>query len=355
MSAVARHTLRCLDCGAHSNPSLRLSCPNCGGLWEIEYQRLPPGDIRLPATPLPLGEGSTPTIAFDWAAARSVRLDLKLEFLSPTGSFKDRGASLLIGAAWGFGVSEFVEDSSGNAGAALAAYGAAARMKAHIFLPADAASAKFAQIEAVGATPHPVAGPRSAATEAAEAFAREQGLPFLSHNRNPYFSEGMKPAAAEIVAYGLPDSIVLPVGNGSLLIGLHRGFEELRQIGTIERIPRLHAIQASAVSPLAAAYRNHAAPPPGATIAEGIAVSEPPRLAQMLSAIRETDGSATAVSELEITNAHREIGQRGLYVEPTSAVPFAALPRLVERGLIGEGERVLIPVTGSGLKSPQIR
>lgn len=351
MSAIARHTLRCLDCSANSNPSLSLSCPSCGGLWEIEYHRLPPGEIRLSATPLPLGEGDTPTIAFDWEPARTIRLDLKLEFLAPTGSFKDRGAAMLIGAAWGFGTSEFVEDSSGNAGAALAAYGAAARMRAHIFLPADAAPAKFAQIEAVGATAHPVEGPRSAATEAAEAFAQKQGLPFLSHNRSPYFSEGMKPAAAEIANHGLPDSIVLPVGNGSLLIGLHRGFEELRQIGTIERIPKLHAVQATAVSPLAAAFRNHEPPPIGKTIAEGIAVAEPPRMAQMLAAIRETRGTATAVSELEIASAHREIGRRGLYVEPTSAVPFAALSRLIERGMIGEGERVLIPVTGSGLKS----
>lgn len=354
MSAVARHALRCLDCPVRSNPSLALSCPTCDGLWEIEYQRLPPGDIRVPTTALPLGEGETPTIAFDWEAARSLRLDLKLEFLSPTGSFKDRGASMLIGAAWGFGISEFVEDSSGNAGAALAAYGAAARMRAHIFLPAGAAPAKFAQIEAVGATAHPIEGPRSAATEAAEAYAREQGLPFLSHNRSPYFSEGMKPAAAEIAAHGLPDSIVLPVGNGSLLIGLHQGFDELRQIGTIDRIPKLHAVQATAVSPLAAAFRNHEPPPVAETIAEGIAVAEPPRLKQMLSAVRETGGTATSVAELEIANAHRDIGRRGLYIEPTSAVPFAALSRLVARGMIAEGERVLIPVTGSGLKSAPI-
>ena len=300
MSVVARHTLRCFDCGAHANPSLRLSCPNCGGLWEIEYHRLPPGDIRLPATPLPLGEGETPTIAFDWADARSVRLDLKLEFLAPSGSFKDRGAALLIGAAWGFGVSEFVEDSSGNAGAALAAYGAAARMRAHIFLPADAAPAKFAQIEAVGATPHPIDGPRSAAAEAAEAFARERALPFLSHNRSPYFSEGMKPAAAEIASYGLPDSILLPVGNGSLLLGLQRGFDELRQIGTIDRIPRLHAVQATAVSPLAAAFRDHDTPPITETIAAGIAVSDPPRLKQMLNAVRDSEGTATALSLIHI-------------------------------------------------------
>jgi len=332
-----------------------LACAECGGLFEVAYPRLPEGGLRLPLTPLPLGQGGTPTISFDWPDARRLRLELKLEYLSPTGSFKDRGAAMLISAAWSGGASAFVEDSSGNAGAALAAYGAAAQMSAEIFVPVDAPQSKQAQITAVGANIHTVDGDREAVAQAAEQYSREQGIPYLSHNRSPYFSEGMKPAAEEIVEHGLSDAIVLPVGNGSLLIGLHRGFEELVQLGRIERMPRLFAIQAMNVSPLASAFRNHEQPEPAPTVADGIAVSQPPRLAQMLAAVRESGGAAAVVSEAEIESAWSTIARRGLYIEPTSAVPLAALRRLTERGMLADDERVLAPLTGSGLKSPPIR
>ena len=352
---VVRHHLRCLDCGTETPTSLELSCRECGGLFEVDYPRLPEGDIRLPLAALPLGQGGTPTISFDWPEARRLRLELKLEYLAPTGSFKDRGAAMLIGAAWSAGATAFVEDSSGNAGAALAAYAAAARISAEIFVPANAPQAKQSQITAVGGNIHTVDGDREAVASAAEQYAEEQGIPYLSHNRSPYFSEGMKPAAEEIAKHGLPDAIVLPVGNGSLLIGLHRGFTELIQLNQIKRMPRLYAIQAMNVSPLASAWRNHEPRAAEPTIADGIAVSKPPRIAQMLDALRESGGAAGVVSEMEIESAKQTILQRGLFVEPTSAVPLAALRRLVERGMIAEDERVLIPLTGSGLKSSPIR
>ena len=352
---VVRHHLRCLDCEALAPASLDLACERCGGLYEIDYPRLAEGGIRLPLTALPLGQGNTPTISFDWPDALRLRLELKLEFLSPTGSFKDRGAAMLVSAAWSGGASAFVEDSSGNAGAALAAYAAAARMSAEIFVPTDAPETKKAQISAVGGKIHAIDGDREAVAQAAEHYAQEQGIPYLSHNRSPYFSEGMKSAAEEIADHGLPDAIVLPVGNGSLLIGLHRGFRELVQLERIERMPRLYAIQATNVSPLASAFRNHEPQDPEPTMADGIAVAKPPRLAQMLDAVRESGGAAGVVSELEIDLARTTIAQRGLFVEPTSAVPLAALRRLMERGMLAEDERVLVPLTGSGLKSPPIR
>ncbi|MYF21558.1 MAG: pyridoxal-phosphate dependent enzyme [Chloroflexi bacterium] len=352
---VVRHHFRCLDCGAETAASLELACGACGGLFEIAYPRLPEGGLRLPLTPLPLGQGGTPTISFDWPDARRLGVELKLEFLSPTGSFKDRGAATLISAAWSGGATAFVEDSSGNAGASLAAYGAAAQMSAEVFVPADAPQVKQAQITAVGGRLHPIDGDREAVAAAAAQYAREQGIPYLSHNRSPYFSEGMKPAAEEIAEHGLPDAIVLPVGNGSLLIGLHRGFQELVRLGRIERMPRLYAIQAMHVSPLVSALRKHEPREPSPTVADGIAVSQPPRLAQMLAAVRESGGAAAVVSEAEITSAWTTIARRGLYVEPTSAVPLAALRRLVERGMLTDDERVLVPLTGSGLKSPPIR
>ena len=352
---VVRHHLRCLDCPAEAPASLELACESCGGLFEIAYPRLPEGGLRQPLVELPLGQGNTPTIDFDWPDARRLRLELKLEFLSPTGSFKDRGAAMLIAAAWNAGATTFVEDSSGNAGAALAAYAAAARIQAEIFVPADAPAVKMAQITAVGANIHAVDGDRAAVAATAEHFAAERGIPYLSHNRSPYFSEGMKSAAAEIAEHGLPDAIVLPVGNGSLLIGLYRGFQELIQLEQIGRLPRLYAVQSMSVSPLAAAVRGHDAPEPRPTIADGIAVSRPPRLAQMLDAVRESGGAAAVVSEQEIASAQQSMAERGMLIEPTSAVPLAALRRFVERGMLADGERVLVPLTGSGLKNPPIR
>lgn len=348
---VVRHHLRCLDCETEAPASLELSCAQCGGLFEIGYPRLPEAGIRLPLNALPLGQGETPTISFDWPDARRLRLELKLEYLSPSGSFKDRGAAMLIAAAWSAGATAFVEDSSGNAGAALAAYGAAARISAEIFVPAAAPQAKQAQITAVGGKIHAVDGDREAVASAAQQYAQERSVPYLSHNRSPYFSEGMKPAAEEILAHGLPDAIVLPVGNGSLLIGLYRGFQELLALNQIERMPRLYAIQAMNVSPLASGWRNHEASAVQPTIADGIAVAKPPRQAQMLEAVRESGGAAAAVTEEEISAAHHVISRRGLYVEPTSAAPLAALRRLLKGGMLAEDERVLVPLTGSGLKS----
>ena len=348
---VVRHHLHCLDCGAEAVASLELACASCGGLFEVDYPRLPEGGIRLPFEPLPLGQGATPTISFDWPDARRLRLELKLEFLSPTGSFKDRGAAMLVAAAWSGGAAAFVEDSSGNAGAALAAYGAAAQMPAEIFVPSAAPAGKLSQIQAVGAQVHPIDGDREAVALAAQDFAVERNIPYLSHNRSPYFLEGMKLAAVEIVSHGAPDAIVLPVGNGSLLIGLFRGFRELIALGEIERMPRLYAVQATHVSPVAAAWRGHEPSPPQTTRADGIAVFRPPRMAQMLEALRESGGGATAVSELEIGSAHQAIAERGLFVEPTSAAPLAALQRLVERSQLADDERVLVPLTGSGLKA----
>ena len=348
---VVRHHLRCLECDVESPASLNLACDECGGLFEVAYPRLPEGGLRLPFHPLPLGQGDTPTISFDWPDARRLRLELKLEFLSPTGSFKDRGAAMLVAAAWSGGTTGFVEDSSGNAGAALAAYGAAAQMSAEIFVPSSAPSGKLAQIRAVGGQVHAIAGDREAVAAVAAQFAEERDIPYLSHNRSPYFSEGIKPVAEEIAEHGLPDAIVLPVGNGSLLIGLYRGFRELIELGRIARMPRLYAIQAEPVSPLVAAWRDQSPSEAGTTIADGIAVSKPPRLAQMLEAIRGSGGSAAVVSEAEITAAHELIAKRGLYVEPTSAVALAALPYLVERTQLAADERVLVPLTGSGLKA----
>ena len=346
---MSRHRLRCLRCEATCGPTLELHCGECGGLFRVEYDDPPSAEgPRVSWEAVTLGEGDTPLVRVEleggfWA---------KLEFRAPTGSFKDRGAAILIGAARQFGVREFVEDSSGNAGAALAAYGSSVGMRAHIFLPDDAPRAKLAKIERWG-VPHPVPGPRADASEAAQRFAAERGLRFLSHNLSPYFAEGMKAVAWELIERldAPPDHIVLPVGNGSLLLGLQRGFEELLAIGRLDRLPRLHAAQSESVEPLVAAVNGRATRPAMATVADGIAVASPPRLDEMVAAIRTSGGTATAVPEAAILDAQRELAQHDLACEPTSAVPLVALNHLRERGVIAPGEAVVVPLTGVPLRS----
>jgi threonine synthase len=302
-----------------------------------------------------LGEGHTPLVGLNKTAQLLGlgRLWAKLELQSPTGSFKDRGSAVLASAAIEAGVTEFVEDSSGNAGASIAAYAAAAGLKAHVFVPASAARGKLDQISVFGAVLHPVEGPRQAATDAARKFAWDRALPYMSHNLSPYFSEGMKSFAYEIArsaAAGV-GHVIIPVGNGSLLVGAFRGFEELALASEPGSPPRLHAVQAMGVQPIALALAGAPARDPAPTIATGIAVSRPPRLKQVVDAVRVTGGSGVAVGDGTILAWQRRLAAtEGIFCEATSAAALAGLEALIDRGDIGRGAEVLVPMTGSGLK-----
>jgi threonine synthase len=280
----------------------------------------------------------------------------KLESQSPTASFKDRGATVLVSMLKEAGVREVVEDSSGNAGAAIAAYAARAGIAAHIFAPATAPQAKVQQIRIYGARTHLVDGPRDAATAAAISYVAEHSSCYASHNLSPYFLEGTKTFAYEVadpLIGGLPDHVVIPVGNGSLLIGMWKGFLELRAGGRISQTPRLHGIQAEGIQPIVAAYLGEewSAQPGVTTVAGGIAVAEPPRREQAARAMRNTGGMALAVADDDVLRWQRLLAaEEGVYAEPTSAAAFAGLEQLVLRGHILPGESVLVPVTGSGLK-----
>jgi threonine synthase len=306
-----------------------------------------------------LGEGDTPLVSLGRTAEELGLGSIwaKLEFMAPTGSFKDRGSAVLTTMGCELDVTEFVEDSSGNAGASLSAYAAAAGIEAHVFAPASAASGKLDQIQIFGASLHKIEGPRQAATDAAEAFVADRKLIYMSHNLSPYFSEGMKAVSYELVDV-LGDElehVVLPVGNGSLLIGMVRGYQELLEAGVVERIPKFHAAQAHAVRPVVAALNgedwSHDDIQP--TRASGIAVSKPPRLAEMVEAIQSTNGTGVSVSEDPlIIWQQRLASSEGIFAEITSAVAFAGLEKLIDTGTIERGATVCIPITGSGLKEP---
>ena len=305
-----------------------------------------------------LGEGNTPSVILNTIGAHlpSGRLYAKLEFLNPTGSFKDRGTTTMLSVAKEHGVTELVEDSSGNAGASVSAYAARAGIKSHIFVPADAPEAKLSQIRAYGTEIHAIQGPRAAVTEAAIAYAQEHGLVYASHVLSPYFVEGTKVFAYEVAEQfsdAMPAHVVLPVGNGSLLIGAFNGFNELQKAGKIEQIPRLHCVQSRNVMPLVAAFNGQDWNPEAATktVAGGISIAAPSRQWQILQILQLTSGSAVAVKESSILNMQRDLAEKeGIFAEPTAAAAFAGLEILAAQNVIQEGEDVLVPVTAFGLK-----
>jgi threonine synthase len=364
--------LRCQACGAEHDPSLPIwACP-CGGLldvampahfpWVAMRQR-PAGLWRyLEALPLPaaaqpvsLGEMRTPLLPVE---DRASRLHLKLDFLFPTGSFKDRGAAVMLTQIRHLDVSHVVEDSSGNAGAAVAAYAAAAGIRASIYVPASASPAKTAQIALYGARLVPIPGPREAATEAVQ---QETGRSYYaSHVWNPFFLEGVKTVAFEIweqLDQQAPDWVITPVGHGTMLLGLYNGFDYLLRAGMIQRLPRIVGVQAAAVAPLAAVMAQQVDHLPEVvardTLADGIAITRPLRWQQILSAMRATDGQIVTVAEHEIKQAVLAWARRGILMEPTSATALAAYTTLSGTHEFGASDVVVVPVTGSGVKSAQ--
>ena len=354
---------KCTNCGRLPPPDFRgWKCPVCGGLLDlaapavVDTQKIDTSErgiwryrhtFPLPADaePVRLGEGGTPLVSAE-VGGRTVHF--KLEYLNPTGSFKDRGMAVMLTALKAMGVREAIEDSSGNAGASFAGYAAWAGVAARIFVPAAASGPKRAQIAAYGAEVVPVDGPRSKAAEAALAAA-ERGAYYASHIYNPIGLAGLATAAYEIWEQlgHAPESIVLPVGHGTLLIGLHRGFKALQAAGLTDRLPRLVGVQAMACAPIWAvqAYGRDALGwvTEGETVAEGIRVVQPIRGDAVLAAIGESGGTLLAVDDPATLTGRDALARMGLYVEATSAVVWEALKQV-------PGE-VVVMLTGNGLKS----
>lgn len=320
---------------------------------QIDTQTLSPFRYRAimglgQVEPFSLGEGFSPLLSIEVAGDR---FWVKLEYLSPTASYKDRGAVVLVSMLRALGVTEVIDDSSGNAGASLAAYAAAAKMTARLFIPQDASLAKRRQIEVFGAKLVLVPGERQAATEAAIA-ASTQSV-YASHAWSPISLLGQMSFGWELWEQmpQLPDAILFPVGQGGLLLGAFFAFCALRDAGLIARLPRLYAVQPEAYSSVVRAWRKEGQGAPGEarlTAAEGLRVKTPVRLAELMRALEESEGGAFSVSEEEIVSAREALCQRGLFVEPTSAVPVAALQKV--RALLGPEARLLVPLTGSGIK-----
>ena len=314
------------------------------------------------ATPtVSLGEGGTPLVR-----SRSIgdslgcrELYFKLEGCNPTGSFKDRGNAVQVSVLKDVGITEIADPTGGNAGHSFAAYCARAGIKFHGFANKDGLSqSKIQAIMLHGTNMHWVANTREARVEEANRFSQESGIPRVNYALNIYFIEGLKVMAYEIAEQMpiLPDHIIIPSGNGSILHGLWKGFSEMLADGRITKIPQLHAAQTDETQPIVAAFEGRKWMPKlgkASSIANGVGVPEPPRLTTLLEIFEASGGMPIAVPEAKISDWQRKLAEtEGIFIEPTSALVFGALERLIDIGAIKTTDRVLLPLTGFGAKEP---
>jgi threonine synthase len=345
---------QCSLCATHYEVELsRISC-DCGGVLDLHFDApalpasfegrgmglaryrevLPIGEEWL--TRADLGASRTPVL-------RVGSINVKCDYITPSGSFKDRGAFMLAALALGLGARSVIVDSSGNAGAAMAAYCGRIGLACTVVAPASAPPGKLAQSRAYGATVVAVEGPRAAATEAALEMASDGGF-YASHVENPFFTEGTKTWAFEVFEQlgDAPAEVVMSVGNGSLFLGVERGFRYLFDQGLTTHVPRMVAVQAKGWSPLA----DDVAENRGVPLADGIAIIAPRRFAQIARAIEVTEGETRTVGDDEIIATTELLAHSGLWVEPTSATAFAG----AARSKADDGP-VVVSLGGAGFKS----
>lgn len=345
------------------------------GIWRYRAQLDLPPDIPE----LTLGEGHSPWIRLPdgpWVACAH---------LEPTASFKARGVALMVAWAKRAAVAPLIEDSSGNAGAAVAAYAAAAGLPCRIYVPASAPAGKLRQLAAFGAEVMPVPGARPRATEAAHG---DSAGTYCSHAWNPLFVEGVKTMAFEWwerLDGRFPERVYVPAGQGSLALGLSRGFRQLAEGLPGLRTPAIVAVQHRAVAPLAEAWRRGGATDPHAVpadrhavptamgdksdqnaaatavvsenpqpaetgtppLSDGIVIPDPVRGEEVLQAIRESGGEVLTVDDDDIRAALRQLSAAGIWVEPTGAVALAG-----HRASNGSKDDAVV-TTGHGLKTAQ--
>jgi threonine synthase len=383
-------TLECTSCGKESDAdTAQGTCPECakvlfarydlpalkthvspddlrGRRWDMwRYHELLP--VRNEANLVTLGEGMTPLLEVDERvparlALRGGRLRIKDEGKNPTGSFKARGMAAAISKAKELGITEVALASAGNAGSAAAAYAAAAGLKAHIAVPRDVPPMNLVEMQMSGADVLLVDGLIDEAGRLMREQAAGRGWFELNTLREPYRQEGKKTLGFELAEQGgwgdrcLPDVIVFPTGGGTGIVGMWKAFDELGQLGWIgTRRPKMVVVQSTGCAPLVRAFEegaDHAQPWAGAaTIAAGIRVPSAIGDYLVLRAIRESRGTAVAVSDDEIRRAQREMAREtGIYTSPEGAATWAALTPIRRQGFLAGDEDVVLFSTGAGIK-----
>jgi len=357
--------IRCQVCQTPYPPAgLPYLCPACGGVFDhngppeldpIRVEDLPgiwkyrhTFDVDPGQPFITLGEGNTPLIE---DSTWKDDVFYKLESLNPTGSYKDRATAILASVLQQRGIGEAVEDSSGNAGASFAGYAARAGVRARIFVPAGASGPKRRQIEMFGADLVPVDGTRSAAAEAVQREAAA-GCAYASHAYLPFGTPGISTIAYEIFEQirKAPGTVITPVGHGSLLLGIGRGFVALQMAGLIQKMPALVGVQVKACPPVYIRYSTGGIDvtiPEEATLAEGVRVRNPVRGEALINFIHEHGGKIVVVGEDEILPGREALARRGFYVEPTSAIVWEALEQVRRDFPLP----FVLVLSGSGFKS----
>lgn len=305
----------------------------------------------------PLGVGHTPFYHAEGLPLPN--LWIKNDSLNPSGSLKDRASFLMVAEAKRLGIKEIVCASTGNAASSLAAICASAGIKAVIFAPASAPLAKLVQIQIHGAELHKIAGTYDDAFKAALDYSATHDCLNRNTAYHPLTIEGKKTAGLEIFyqnGFKVPDWIVIPVGDGVILTGIHKAFRDLQEAGLIERLPRLLAVQAQSSDAITSywetrLYENAKHPD---TIADSISVTTPSNAHWALTALRESNGKAIRVSDIEIRSAQLELARKtGIFAEPSSSATLAGLHKAMENKWIEPTEQVVLLITGHGLKDIQ--
>lgn len=327
-------------------------------MWR--YFELLPVDFNKAVS---LGEGFTPLLKAEGIskALGAENLYLKLDFNSPSGSFKDRGSSVLASKAKDVGAVALAIDSSGNAAASISAYSAKINRPCYVFTPSYASIAKLVQAHMNGAHVIKIDGTRRDIYEIAEKACREFGWYYCGFQTNPFASEGMKTIAFEVceqMGWIAPERLVFPVGTGSGLLGSWSGLKMLLKLGWIKESSSMVCVQAEGCAPIAKAHeqgsREIEVVDHPKTIAEGLMIGHPLRGEIVLRALDETRGIAIAVSDQEIYDAAKLLAKsEGLFVELSSAASIAGLRRSLEEGRIDHDERIVCILTGTGLKTIQ--
>jgi len=379
--------LRCSVCGRLYDPAeVQYHCPVDGqiGTLDVLYDydalktqidrdapRTEPSMWRyrdlLPLSPdalvPPLRVGNTPLysaprLAADLGVGQAW---VKDDGLNPTGSLKDRASALVVARAAEAGIRIVSTASTGNAAAALAGMCASmgAAIRAIIFVPAAAPEAKIAQLLVYGATVVLVEASYDVAFDLCYELCLSEGWYCRNTGINPYTVEGKKTVAYEIaeqMTWDVPDVVIVSVGDGNIIAGVHKGFIDLLELGWIERIPRLIGVQAEGSSPLVSAWQKgidarDMQPVDAHTIADSISAGLPRDRSRALRAVRETGGAFVAVTDAEIIASIPRLARlTGVFAEPAAAAVYAGAQRAVKLGLIDKEERVTLISTGSGLK-----
>jgi threonine synthase len=310
---------------------------------------------------LTLGEGGTPLLEAPNLGKKLglKRLYVKEEGLNPTGTFKARGISAAVSRAYELGVSGFTMPSAGNAAGAAAAYGARGGLPVKVFMPQDAPAANKKESVMAGSELTLVNGHIGDAGRMAVAVAEEQDLFDLSTLKEPYRAEGKKTMGLEIamqLGWTMPDAIVYPTGGGTGIIGMHKGFQELLELGWVEGTPpKFIAVQSSGCQPIVKAFQegktSSEAWPNPATVADGLRVPHPFADYLILQAIRETGGTALAVEDQEMVAAMYELASaEGIIACPEGAATLVGLKQLLKQGFLGPDQTIILLNTGSGYK-----